>query len=83
MDLSKAAKSDDLDDTVNYAAVYETVVTIVEERSYVLLESVASAILDEILSDHRVSRAALSIAKPDLLDGATPSVTLVRENNSR
>jgi dihydroneopterin aldolase len=83
IDLTGAGQSDELRDTVDYAAVHKTIVTIVEERSYQLLERVASVILDEILRDPRIVRASLSIAKPGLLDGATPSVTLVRENRKR
>lgn len=79
LDLSKAAASDDLHDTINYAAVHRRVVEIVESRSYALLERLAAAILDEVASDARIHTADISIAKPGLLDGATPSVRLVRE----
>lgn len=83
IDLTRAGQTDELHDTVDYAAVHRTVVTIVEERSYQLLERVASVILDEILRDPRILRASLSIAKPDLLDGATPAVKLSRDNRKR
>ena len=83
VDLSRPAETDDIADTVNYAGVYDTVLSIIEDRSYYLLERVASVILDELLSDPRIVRAQLSIAKPDLLDGATPTVRLSRENKKR
>ncbi len=83
IDLTRAGQTDELHDTVDYAAVYQKVVKIVEERSFQLLERVASVILDEILRDPRILRAGLSIAKPDLLDGATPSVRLERDNRKR
>ncbi len=83
IDLARAGQTDELHDTVDYSAVYQTVVKIVEEHSYQLLERVASVILDEILRDPRIIRASLSIAKPDLLDGATPSVRLDRDNRKR
>jgi 7,8-dihydroneopterin aldolase/epimerase/oxygenase len=79
LDLSKAAASDDLRDTVNYAAVHRRIIEIVETRSYALLERLAAAILDEVASDARVQSADISIAKPGILDGATPSIRLVRE----
>jgi hypothetical protein len=47
------------------------------------MERVASVILDELFRDPRIVRAQLSISKPDLLDGATPTVHLVRENTAR
>jgi dihydroneopterin aldolase len=83
LDLTRPGTTDDLQDTVNYADVYNTILTIVEERSYVLMERVASVILDELFRDPRIVRAQLSISKPDLLDGATPTVHLVRENTAR
>jgi len=79
LDLSKAAASDDLGDTINYAALHRRIVEIVATRSYALLERLAAAILDEIATDERIRSADISIAKPGLLDGATPSVRLVRE----
>lgn len=83
LDLTRAGQTDQLHDTVDYAAVHETVVKIVEDHSYQLLERVASVILDEILRDPRIIRASLAIAKPDLLDGATPSVRIERDNRKR
>jgi dihydroneopterin aldolase len=80
IDLRAPQKSDELDDTVNYAHVHKRLVDIVEQRSFVLLERLAGAMLDELFADPRIARAELTIAKPELLGGATPSVTLVREN---
>ncbi len=83
LDLSKATRSDELTDTIDYAAVHRRVLEIVESHSYALLERLGGAILDGVASDARVVRAEVSIAKPELLDGATPSVTIVRERKSR
>ena len=79
LDLSRAAASDDLHDTINYAAIHRRIVEIVGTRSYALLERLAAAILDDVASDGRIRTADISIAKPGILDGATPSVRLVRE----
>lgn len=79
LDLSRASESDALEDTVDYARVYERVMEIVEKRSYALLERLAADIVEILLAEQRVTRAEVTIAKPGLLDGATPSVTLVRE----
>ncbi|HET9029474.1 MAG TPA: dihydroneopterin aldolase [Candidatus Aquilonibacter sp.] len=79
LDLSNAGKSDELDDTINYADVYALAMRIVEERSYVLLERVASEIASEILDNPLVQRASVTIGKPGLLDGATPFVRITRE----
>ncbi len=78
-DSARAALSDDLADTVNYAEVHATIVRTIEERSFALLERLAGEILDAVCADARITRAELTIAKPRLLDGATPAVTIVRE----
>jgi FolB domain-containing protein len=80
MDLSAPAASDDLGDTLDYADLHQRVVGIVQSTSFVLLERLAAEIIHAIFRDPRVARAAVSIAKPQLLDGATPSVRLCRDN---
>ena len=82
VDLAAASRSDQLADTVDYANVHQAVVRVVEERSYALLERLAGAILDEVLNDARVVAATVSIAKPNLLDGATPRIVLTRERGA-
>jgi dihydroneopterin aldolase len=81
LDLSRPSRTDELDDTVNYAALHRAIVEIIESRSYALLERLAGAVAEEVMSDTRIARASITIAKPQLLDGATPSVTIRRERN--
>jgi dihydroneopterin aldolase len=76
VDLSTPRRSDALADTLDYAALHATIVSIVGERSYDLLERLGAALLDVLLADARVELAAVRIAKPALLAGATPSVTV-------
>ena len=80
MDLQQPAHSDDLAQTLNYAELHARVTAIVQSTSFVLLERLAAEVLEAIFADPRVARAQVKIAKPLLLAGATPSVTLVREN---
>jgi dihydroneopterin aldolase len=81
IDLRKAEKSDALEDTVNYSAVRKRVVQLVESTSCKLLEKLAGSVLDDLFSDSRILRARVRISKPQRLDGATPSVTIVRVND--
>jgi dihydroneopterin aldolase len=64
--------------TMDYAALHGRIVRIVAATSYALLERLAADLLDAVLEDRRVARAEVTIAKPGILDGATPSVTLSR-----
>jgi dihydroneopterin aldolase len=83
LDLAAASRSDRLEETVDYAAVHETVVRIIQQQSYDLLERLAAEVLDALFSDKRIVTAQVRIAKPQRLSGATPAVTLRRENPYR
>jgi dihydroneopterin aldolase len=76
LDLSAARTSDALDDTLDYAALHALVTGVVRDRSYRLLERLGDELLREIMHDVRVVAARVTIAKPALLGGATPAVTL-------
>jgi len=80
IDLRQAEVSDDLGDTLNYAQLHGRITDIVQSTSFTLLERLAAEIVRAIFADARVARAEVEIAKPSLLDGATPSVRLRREN---
>jgi 7,8-dihydroneopterin aldolase/epimerase/oxygenase len=80
LDLSQAAASDDLEATMDYAALHARLVRIVETTSFALIERLAAELLDAIFEERRVVHAEVTIAKPAILDGATPSVTLARVN---
>jgi dihydroneopterin aldolase len=76
LDLSAARASDALSDTLDYAALHATIVRLVDERSYDLIERLGADLLAAILADARVRAASVRIAKPLKLAGATPAVTL-------
>ena len=78
IDCEPAAKSDDLNDTVDYDRIFHHCEAIVTQRSFTLLEALAAACLSEILADERISEATIRVRKPRLLDGATPEVELTR-----
>lgn len=78
-DLEAAATSDDLHDTLDYATVHRTLVRIVATSSFALLERLAAELADAVLVDERVRAVEVTVAKPGILDGATPAVTLQRK----
>jgi FolB domain-containing protein len=79
-DLSPAAGSDDLKDAIDYSVLRETIARIIESTSFRLIERLAAEIARAVLEDPRVAYAEITIAKPGILQGATPSVTLRRPN---
>ena len=78
LDASAAETSDALSDTVDYAELHRRLVMVVGSTSFALLERLGRALLDAVFEDERVRFAQLTIAKPEILAGATPSVTLER-----
>jgi dihydroneopterin aldolase len=80
VDLSAARASDALADTIDYAALHAALVRTVETHSYELLERLGAVIIAEIFADARIVAARLTLAKPRLLNGATPAVTLRAAN---
>ena len=76
LDLSAARHSDDLADTLDYSTLHATIVRVVKERSYDLIERLGADVLAAILADARVQQASVRIAKHGLLAGATPAVTV-------
>lgn len=79
-DLRPAAVSDDLKEAIDYSAVREAVTRIIESTSFRLIERLAAEIARAVLDDPRIAFAEITIAKPGVLQGATPSVTLRRSN---
>jgi dihydroneopterin aldolase len=79
VDLARARVSDDLADTVDYGVLHARVVQLVAERSFILLERLGDEILTDLMRDSRIRRARVTIAKPKLMEGATPSVRITAE----
>jgi len=66
LDLKKAGKTDDLEETVNYAELYELCKDIVENRKFKLIEAVSEKIADEVLLQFpKIERCMIKVTKPD------------------
>lgn len=62
-DISKAARSDHLDDAVNYISIYKTVEEFLENHRYNLLETLAEKLREEIQKQTGESRITLRVRK--------------------
>lgn len=83
-DLGRAAASDDLGDTVDYAAACAQVAAIIETGHFALLESLAGRICDAILELDGVTAVTASVRKlrpPVPYDVASTGVRLRRCRN--
>ncbi len=68
LDLSQAARSDSIADTVDYSELITEVRTIVESERYLLLEALAQRIIDALLSRPRIEFASVAISKPGVAE---------------
>jgi dihydroneopterin aldolase len=74
-DLSRAARTDELADTINYVSLFELAREFVEERSFHLIEALAAAIADAVLAGHPVDDVEVRLRKPKApLPGAFETV---------
>lgn len=80
LDVEVNVGDDDIAGTADYRGITETVRTIVEQRSFDLIESMAAAIADEILALDRVARVTAVVHKPNAagrlgIDGVAAAAT--------
>jgi FolB domain-containing protein len=74
-----AAKSDRIEDTVDYKALCKRIIDQVERSRFCLLEKLADCVLKTVLGDPKVRRVAVEVDKPDALRSAdSVSVTCRR-----
>jgi dihydroneopterin aldolase len=70
-DLSVAAKTDNVNDTLNYAQVSQEVIDIAKQSDFKLIEALASHLVDCILQTFPlVNVVKLKLSKPDILANA-------------
>ncbi|EHR63501.1 dihydroneopterin aldolase [Saccharomonospora cyanea] len=82
LDVSAAARSDDLADTVNYGELAQRAADVVAGPPHDLIEWVAGRIADEVLRDERISAVEVTVHKPSApipLTFADVAVTVHRD----
>ena len=72
LEVSDAAASDRLEDTVDYVAVAELVQEISDARTFNLLEALATAIADTIVERFPVERVRVRVRKRDVEPAGLP-----------
>lgn len=64
LDLSRAAASDALEDTVNYAEIEERILHLAEESRFLLIERLAGAVGELVLEYPPVEQVRVRVEKP-------------------
>lgn len=66
VDLKKAGETDDLEDTVSYAAIYDTVKEVTVNNKFRLIEKLAGSISREVLSSYdMIEEIIVRVRKPE------------------
>jgi 7,8-dihydroneopterin aldolase/epimerase/oxygenase len=63
-DIAKAARSDSIDDTLNYKGIAKRVLAFVDESSFHLVETLAEHVAMLILEEFGVSWVSITLSKP-------------------
>ncbi|HEX9706806.1 MAG TPA: dihydroneopterin aldolase [Steroidobacteraceae bacterium] len=64
VDLAAAAKSDAIEDTLNYKSVAKRVLAFVEESRFRLVEALAGEVARIVLAEFKVERVRVTLHKP-------------------
>jgi FolB domain-containing protein len=76
IDLSRAAQSDDLADSLDWLLLKNEIVTIVQGNSFNLMERLAQVIAEAMLKHHGVQEASVAIDKIDAFESGIPGIRL-------
>lgn len=73
---TKSTISDDLSDTADWSKLRRQIITIVEGKSYNLIERLAMEIAAKMLENKQIVRAIVTIDKMDAFESGVPGVRL-------
>ena len=86
LDLRQAGKSDDLEQTINYAKIAEDIKTFVENNTFNLIETVAEKLAEKLLIENsKLQKIKIEINKPEARINAeleTVSVEITRSRHT-
>lgn len=70
-DISRAANSENIESTLCYKTVSETLTTFLQQSRFQLVETMAERVTEIVRKDFGVSWVKLTLHKPDALPGET------------
>lgn len=81
-DLSCAAQSDSLIDTVDYGAVAKAIKEVGKQSQFLLLEALASAVLTDLFAKFTFAKIELTLSKPNILPNCGKvGIKMIRERS--
>jgi dihydroneopterin aldolase len=76
VDTLIAFESDNINDTISYSWLRQTVIQIVEKNSFNLIEHLAEVISKSVLIDERIVYLKISIEKLDVYPDGIPGISV-------
>ena len=80
-DIARAAKTDSIEDTLNYKAVAKSVQQFVADSEFQLVETLAEKIAELVLGDFDVPWIQVRVSKPGAIRGAKNVGVLIRRSS--
>jgi dihydroneopterin aldolase len=71
-----ATETDQLEDTLNWSEIRDQIVAVVNNNSFNLIERLAKAIADDLLTNSAIQTVTVSIDKLDAFPNGVPGVRL-------
>ncbi len=81
-DISKAAGSDAIEDTLDYKAVSKRLIHFVEESQFQLVEALAEKCAGIVLEEFPISRLKLKLSKPGAVRGSSAVGVIIERSRS-
>jgi len=82
IDLAPAARSDNIEDTINYKKLKQRILAMVEDSEFYLIEKLADEVAGICLEDKRVKAVVVSVDKPGALRYSRSVGVKIRRENS-
>jgi 7,8-dihydroneopterin aldolase/epimerase/oxygenase len=82
MDLSRAGRSDDIADTLDYARTFTLVREVVEDQQYNLIETVAAKVAARMLAEPGVESVKVRVGKQPPIPGSIERCSVIIERQA-
>lgn len=83
IDITEAAKTDSVDDSMDYKTITKKIIAEVEQSNFHLLEKLADSVLGIIMQNARVLKATVEVDKPHSLRFTESVSATVSENRHK
>lgn len=81
-DLNKACENDNIEDSIDYKVIKKSIISLVENSEFFLIEKLAGEVSKICLKDNRIKIVKVTIDKPGALRfSKSAAVEIIRKNN--